>query len=157
MPAILKKRPKKRKPEGITVPEVLTPDTGIHVIKQLTGTAPRLKLWFHQDGKKKYVSLPAGTTMEEARTRRDHLYRNLRQLYQAKKRSPRNLGTVRKPHETSLTPEKFIYRRKPLVIRILGKQIGEADTREQAERLRNKWLKENSTLVPQLTSAIAKL
>jgi len=150
MPATVKK------PKGIIVPEVVNPDTGIHVVRSLAGTEPRRKLWYYVDGKKRYVCLPSGTTLEEARTRRDTLYKNLRTLYGAKKRKPQT-DHVRKPHVTRLTPEKFIYRRKPLVVRILGKQIGEAETWAQAQHLRDTWLKANPAAVPQLTEAIKKI
>src|SRR5688572_23023888 len=87
----LPKLKKKRKLTGVTFPAILTPDTGIHVVKQLTGD--RYRIWFHVGTKKRYVSLPKGTTMDEARTRRDRLYENLKREYGARRRTPREADT----------------------------------------------------------------
>ena len=154
MPAI---RKKKTKLKGITYPWLATPDTGITVVRQISQSGDRLKLWYLVDGKRRYVTLPKGTTMDEARTRRDHLYRNLKELHQARQVKVRTITVKRKPSDTQLTPEKYIYRRAPYLVRVLGKVVGEAETREQAVRVRNQWLRANKTLVPQLANAIANL
>jgi hypothetical protein len=146
---------KSRIKQGIVVPKVVSLDTGIHEIRQLTGMGSRYRLWYLVNGKRKYVILPKGVSIEEARVRRDHLHKNLRERYGAKRTDIKT--APRKKQETLLTPEKFIYRRPPLVIRIMGKQIGEAQTWKEAERIRNTWLKNNVALVPQLAKEVAKL
>ena len=157
LPPLPKKPRKKKLPKGIVVPKVLTPDTGIHAIRQLAGEGDRYRLWYHIDGKRKYLALPRGTSLDEARVRRDHLFRNLRTKYDAKTHVTRTFDKPRKDHATKLTPELYICRQDPFVIRVMGKEIGTAKTWKQAEQVRNRWLKSNAEKVPHLTRAIAEL
>ena len=137
---------------GIAIPTLRTPNTGIHAIQQIEGP-PRYKIWFHVDGKKRYVLLPRGTSLTEARTRRDNLYKNLRWRYRAKRRTPRNWEKV--GHKvTELTQHTFIYR-VPVtyVVRIRGRKVGEARSKLEAEQIRDKWIAENADKVPDLAAA----
>lgn len=132
---------------GLIVPKVIAPDTGIHIIRKLTGDV--YKIWFHNDGKKRYLTLPTGITLEGARTRRNKLYANLRKKYGAIQRTPKTSNTLRKSYTTKLGPTTYIYpvpeRVVPahFAIRIRGAKIATADTREQAVAKRDKWLAEN--------------
>lgn len=138
----------KRKKTGITFPAILTPDTGIHRIRSIN--APRYKIWYEVGGRKQYVTLPVGTTIEEARTRRDRLYENLKKQFKARRRTPKATDSERKTYTVSLTPNKYIYRRLPYVVRICGKQIGEARTKYEAEQKRDAWLREHADQVPHI-------
>jgi len=48
-----------------------------------------------------------------------------------------------KTRKSDSRPTRFIYIRKPYFIRIRGKQVGEAQTLEEAQRIRDEWLKNN--------------
>ena len=150
--AVTVKPPKRRnktlrKKTGVTFPAVLTENTGIHIVQTLL-PEKKLKIWYHVGGKKRYVTLPKGTSIEEARIRRDRLYQNLKDLYGAKRRTPKATDPERKEYTVSLTPEKYIYRRAPYIVKIRGKQIGVAATQQLAEKLRDEWLAANEGLVP---------
>lgn len=140
---------KKRKPRktGITYPAILTPDTGIHTVQTLL-PEKKYKIWYQVDGRKHYVTLPKGTTIEDARTRRDRLYENLRTRYRATRRTPKTSETQPRTNKVRVTPGKYIYERPPFIVKIRGKQICEAGTHDEAEAKRDAWLKENSALVP---------
>lgn len=138
LPPIKPRRRPKR--VGTTFPRITSKDTGIHTIKTLEGN--RYKIWFLAGEKKRYVTLKKGTTIEEARKRRDTLYKNLREKFGAKGRTFKSVAS-RPPAEPTWKPGKYIYRRKPFVVRVRGKQIGEFDTEEQAQWGLNQWLKEN--------------
>lgn len=137
------KRPRKRKSptKGITVPFITDPDTGIAPLDQVT--AVRYRIWYIEDGKRKYVMLPKGTTIEDARTRRDTLYRNLILDYGAR-RKPVPVST-RKPRELDLSSRKLIrFIPAKYEIHFRGKYIGCGKTREIAEAKLAKWIEDNS-------------
>jgi len=137
---------------GIVVPTLRNLNTGIHAIQQIEG-GPRYKLWYHVDGKKRYVSLPKGISLTEARHRRDNLFRNLREKYAAKRRTPRNRENGgRKVPE--LTQHTFIYRVPATYgIRIRGRKVGKARTKYEAEQIRDRWIADNADKVPDLATA----
>ena len=128
--------------EGVTIPELITPDMGIHRV-QLRGDV-RFKLWHEQDGRKRYLTLPAGTTIEQARARRDALYADLRK-HGARTRTPKDVNPRKdSPAAPSWGLGKYIYRRKPFVARIRGKQIGEFTTEQEAQQAVNGWFNKNA-------------
>ena len=134
---------------GITFPAITTPDTGLHRIKTLV--AERYRIWYHVGRKKRYVLLPRGTTLEEARKRRDTLYANLKTNYGARQLTAvKTRATARKPYTVTLTPGKYVYRRPGFVVKICGKQVAEAWTEEEADRKRDAWLLANAARVPHI-------
>jgi hypothetical protein len=143
----VKTKPKKRK--GITYPSLLTPDTGIHTIQ--TPDGPRFKIWYHNDGKKRYLLLPP-CDMAEARERRSHFYRNLATKYGAKRRTPRPAEVDPKPYTVSvLKPNQYVYLQPAVwVVRIGSKKVGSAKTPEKARAMRDAWLRENAAKVPHI-------
>ena len=143
----MKTKLKKRK--GITFPSLLTPDTGIHTIQ--TPDGPRHKIWFHVDGKKRYVLLPP-CDLAEARERRSNLYKNLATKYGAKRRTPRPAEADPKPRTVSVKKEnQYVYLQPAVwVVRIGSKKIGSAKTPEQARAMRDAWLRENAAKVPHI-------
>ena len=137
----------KPKHPGITFPEILTPNTGIHIIERITGT--RYKVWYHVDGKKRYLSLPNGITLTEARTRRDTLYKNLKTTYGAKKRKPRTANSRPSQSVIQVDQKTYLYRIPAMWgVRIRGKHIGKHRDLLKAGAIRDAWLKENADLVP---------
>lgn len=149
MSAVLPPPPKKRKPKGITFPSILTADTGIHTLKTLGPI--RFKVWYSVDGKKRYVTLPKDTTIEDARARRDRLYARMKEGYGAKRRKPKPHEVTAKPRTVSpLKPTTYIYHRpESWQVKFRGKLIGEGKTPAEAEAKRDAWLAANShTLKP---------
>ena len=138
----------KGKLRGITVPTVTTPNMGIVRVKTLVG--PRYKVWYNAETLKRYILLPKGTTIEEARLRRDRLYDRLLKEYGAKRRKPRTSEVKRKPYSVTLTPRTYIYARPPYVVKILGKQVAEGWTELEAARKRDAWIEANREKVPHL-------
>lgn len=127
----------------LILPAITGPDSGIIVAKTLLKSGPRYKLWYYLGGQRKYVSLPLGTTHEGARTRRDHLHKNLKKLHGAKATKRLARTPRRKEHTVSLKPGMYIYERPPFFVKILGKQIGTARTREEAQTLLDNWVAAN--------------
>ena len=115
----------------ITYPLTTHPDTGIHTVY-----GNRLKIWHEVDDRKQYLTLPPGTTIDEARARRDELYRTLaEQGARPVTVAPR----TRKPTEVSWKPGKYTYERKPSTVRIRGHQIGEFTSKQEAQDAVNQW------------------
>lgn len=141
--------PTKKKPrKGIWLPSATKDsDVGIAVIRFLDYTKYQIK--YQQDGKWRFVPLPQGTTLEEARERRNHLYRNLRAQHGAKTLPKRNTKP-RKPRRVHTYYNTYIYARDPWIVRIGGKQIGSAKTKTEALTLRNDWLRANPDKVPRI-------
>lgn len=141
-------KPKKRPQKGIWVP-VTSPrsDQGLSIVRHLNGQ--KIRIWYMVDAKKKYVPLPRGTTVEEARERRDRLYENLKALHGAKARS-----FAKRPgpehYQVRLDHNLYIYERPRWMVRIMGRQIGVAHTHPEAVTLRNNWLRANRDKVPNL-------
>jgi hypothetical protein len=109
-----------------TYPKLLNSDTGIHTVHHADGT--RYKVWYHVNGRKRYLSLHPRTRIEEARARRDEIYAELMAdgATEAKHKDVKPRGP--KPGQG-----KYIYKRPPFVVRIHGKQIGAYHTEEEAE------------------------
>lgn len=147
-------KPKKRKTRlrGITFPSGAGQDTGIVRCRSLAASGTRYRLWYRDGTKRHYVILPVGTTIEQARVKRDNLFRNLKELHGARPRKLRESEVTRKPRTTPLSPDLFIYERPGFIVKILGKQIGQASTREDARAIRDKWIAENPEKVPHLTN-----
>ena len=145
-------RPKipKKRVRGITFPAPVGPDTGILKVSNLTAAGTRYRLWYVQNTRRRYITLPAGTTIEEARTRRDNLFKNLKDLHGGKARKPGLKQESRKAHVTVLKPDSYIYKRPAFFVKIRGKQVGAANTREEAQAIRDKWLAENPEKMPNL-------
>jgi len=142
-------KPTKRMSKGITFPTIVTPDTGIQVVRTL-GKPDRYKVWFHENGKRRYLTLPAGTSLAEARERRGHLYAALKAQYGGKRRTPRKVNT-RGGQKTVLTvrPTQYIYRQpEKYFVKIGGRHIAEARTVEEAAKKRDAWLRKYGALVP---------
>ena len=121
-----------------TFPKILNPDTGIHALRHADGTT-RYKIWYHVDGKKRYVSLPPRTMIEEARARRDDLHAALKAA-----RAVEVKHNDAKPRGPKPGTGKYIYSRPQFVVRIRGKQLGEFHTEEEAQKVVEKWLTENA-------------
>lgn len=120
---------------SVTYPTLLTPDTGLHHVND-----SRWRVWYHQDGRKRYLRLPAGITIEEARLRRDAIYEELqRQGAEPRTPKPPNPRLISRPVSPSITrvPEHF-------VIYFRGKYVGTGKTREIAEQKLAAWLEVNS-------------
>lgn len=143
---------RKKRIRGITFPAITGPDTGILKVHGLTAAGTRYKLWYGENSRRRYISLPAGTSLDEARTRRDNLFKNLKELHGGKPRKLRETEYARKKHVTVLKPDSYIYERPGFFVKILGKQIGAAYTREEAQALRDKWIAENPEKVPHLVT-----
>ena len=123
----------------IHFPKLVRADTGIHSVTTLAGR--RYRVWWVEDGVKRYVSLPPGIGIEEARERRDRLYQRLKADYGASRKTLRtSKGRPKVGHSLDVTPGKFIYRRDPFVVRIRGVQVGTASTLKTAEAMRDRWL-----------------
>lgn len=152
MPSKAKRKKTKAKiPKNrISVPMVPaeSPDTGIHVIDQVKGV--RYKVWYHHGDRKRYVTLPYGISIAEARERRDTLYRNLVNQYEAVRRRKRTDGDSKAPAPRPITldevgaTDRYIYKRDPYVVRIRGRQIGTSATKTGAMLLRNEFLGQNT-------------
>lgn len=143
-----KRKPKKAN-AGITFPRIASVNMGIHVITRLNGI--RYKVWYRVDGKKKYVLLPRGISLTEARLRRDNLYRNLKKDYGAKSRKPRDPSLPKPTRTVRLTQNTFL-RRIPAhwAVEIRGKTVGTAKFKIDAEAKRDAWLAANPEAIPEL-------
>lgn len=140
----MSKRRNYKIPDGVaSIPPSVSPDTGIHVVKQIDRV--RYKIWYHVGRNKRYVTLPPGTTLPEARVARDNLYENLRKKFGAvkrRKRKPHDFGQKEAP-PTKVRLDTFLYKRDPWIVRIRGKQIGSARCKTEARIIRDRWLAEN--------------
>ena len=133
----------KTTPNAIHFPAVRTPDTGINRVPCLTGT--RYKVWYLVGGRRRYVMLPKGIDITEARSRRNRLYKRLKDDYGAKRKVMRG-RTVSEPaakKPIKIAPGRFVYERHPYVVRIRGKQVATARTVAEAEIKRDQWLAAN--------------
>ena len=122
-----------------TFPKITRIDTGVHALRHADGTT-RYKLWYHVNGKKRYVALPPRTTPEEARARRDDLHAALKAA-----RAVEVKHNDAKPRGPKPGTGKYIYRRPAYIVRIRGKQLGEFHTEEEAQKVVEKWLTENTS------------
>ena len=117
----------------ITYPKLLNSDTGIHTVQHADG--PRYKVWYHVNGRKRYLALPPRTLIEEARVLRDNIYHEL-MVDGATEATHKEV----KPRGPKPGQGKYIYKRPPFVVRIHGKQIGAYHTEVEAEVAVRAWL-----------------
>lgn len=146
-----KVKAKRRKDRGLLIPKVTSANPNRGVERILSLSEVRYQVWYLNNLKRHTVLLPKGLTIEEARTRRDTLYKNLKETYGAK--ASLSAGRMTQQiNKVTLTPSTYIYYRKPWVVRIRGKQIGDAKTQEGAEAIRNAWLAVNPNAIPNLVT-----
>lgn len=85
---------------------------------------------YYRDGKP--AKLSTGTDdFEEAKKARDAFYA------EARASGAKTVGYRTAKDKVDSDPDKYIYRRKPFIVRIAGKCIGEAETVVEARALRD--------------------